>query len=213
MDRLAIFDIDFTLTKKETLVEFYKFVIRKKPSLLRHMPRSLYAGILYIFKVYDLRKAKEKFISFIDTVEEKELESIIKEFYEKVLSKILYEDSMEMIRKLKKDGCKIILISASSEFYLKEFYNIKEVDKIIGTRYEFASNGTKGRIIGLNCKGDEKVIRLKEYIKQEKLQIDFKESFMFSDSLSDAPLFKLVGHPYLINYKNKNQEFEVLKWK
>lgn len=213
MDKLAVFDIDFTLTKKETLVEFYKFMIKKKPSLVRHMPRSLYAGLLYIFKVYDLRRAKEAFISFIDEVEEKELESIIKEFYEKVLSKILYEDSMEMMKKLKKDGCKIILISASSEFYLKEFYNIKEVDKIIGTRYEFGKKGPRGKIIGLNCKGEEKVIRLKEYIKEEKLDVEFKESFMFSDSLSDAPLFRLVGHPYLINYKGKNQDFEILKWK
>jgi len=213
MDKLAIFDIDYTLTKKETLIEFYKFIIKKKPSLLRHMPRSMYAGILYLFKVYDLRKAKEKFISFIDNVEEKELESIIKEFYEKVLSKILYEDSMEMIRKLKKDGNKIILISASSEFYLKEFYNIKEVDKIIGTRYEFGTNGAPGRIIGPNCKGEEKVIRLKEFIKEEKMEVDFKESFMFSDSLSDAPLFNLVGHPYLINYKGKSQKIEILKWK
>lgn len=213
MDRLAIFDIDFTLTNKETLIEFYKFMIKKKPSLIVHMPRSLFAGILYIFKVYNLKRAKEAFISFIDSVEEKELESIIKEFYEKVLSKILYEDSMEMIKKLKKNGCKIILISASSEFYLKEFYNIKEVDKIIGTRYEFGNKKTRGRIIGANCKGEEKVIRLKEFIEEEKLKVDFKESFMFSDSLSDAPLFKLVGHPYLINYKNKSQDFEVLKWK
>ena len=213
MDKLAIFDIDFTLTKKETLIEFYKFIMKKKPSLIRHMPRSLYAGILYIFKVYDLTKAKEAFISFTDNVEGKELESIIKEFYEKILSKILYEDSIEMIKKLKKDGCKIILISASSEFYLKEFYNIKEVDKIIGTRYEFGNKKNRGKIIGFNCKGEEKVIRLKEFIEEEGLEVDFKESFMFSDSLSDSPLFKLVGHPYLINYKGKSQEFEVLKWK
>ena len=213
MDRLAIFDIDFTLTKKETLAEFYKYMIKKKPSLIRHLPRSLYAGLLYLFKVYDLKKAKEKFISFIDNVEENELEAIIKEFYKSVLSKILYEDSMEMMKKLKKDGCKIILISASSEFYLKEFYNIKEVDKIIGTRYEFGTKGSKGKIIGLNCKGEEKVIRLKEFIKEEKLEVDFKGSFMFSDSLSDEPLFRIVGHPYLINYKGRNQDFEVLKWK
>lgn len=217
MDKLAIFDIDFTLTKKETLIEFYKFMLKKKPSLLKHMPRSLYAGILYLFKVYDLKKAKEAFISFIDSVEENELKSIIKEFYEKVLSKNLYKDSMEMIKKLKKDGCKIILISASSEFYLEEFYNIKEVDKIIGTRYQFGSKKekgrTRGRILGPNCKGEEKVVRLKEFIREEKFDIDFKESFMFSDSLSDSPLFKLVGHPYLINYKGKSQDFEVLKWK
>ncbi len=213
MEKLAIFDIDFTLTKKETLLEFYKFMLKKKPSLLKKMPRSLGAGFLYLIKVYDLRKAKTKFISFVDDIDEVELDLIVKEFYEKVLSQILYEDSIEMIRKLKKDGYKIVLISASSEFYLKEFYNIKEVDKVIGTRYKFRQNGKKGSIIGENCKGEEKVKRLIEYVEEEKLEVDYKESYMFSDSLSDSPLFRLVGHPYLINFKGKNEDFEVLKWK
>ena len=124
-----------------------------------------------------------------------------------------YKPIINTVKKLKKDGCKVILISASSEFYLQEFYNIKEVDKIIGTRYEFGNKTARGRIIGLNCKGEEKVIRLKEFIEEEGLEVDFKESFMFSDSLSDSPLFNLVGHPYLINYSGKSQKFEVLKWK
>jgi phosphoserine phosphatase len=36
---------------------------------------------------------------------------------------------------------------------------------------------------------------------------------MFSDSLSDLPLFNLVGHPYLINYKKSHDKIEILKWK
>ena len=42
--------------------------------------------------------------------------------------------------------------------------------------------------------------------------MDFKNSYMFSDSLSDKPLLDLVGKPYLINYKKKS-EIEILKWK
>ena len=65
---------------------------------------------------------------------------------------------------------------------------------------------------GLNCKGEEKVKRLKEFLKEEKIDVDFKESYMFSDSLSDKPLLELVGKPYLINYK-KRHNIEILKWK
>ena len=65
---------------------------------------------------------------------------------------------------------------------------------------------------GFNCKGEEKVRRLKEVLKEEKIDVDFKESYMFSDSLSDKPLFDLVGKPYLINYK-KNHDIEILRWK
>ncbi len=63
------------------------------------------------------------------------MRKIVKEFYEKRLSKILYKDAIDTVRKMKSQGYKIYLISASAEFYLNEFYNIKEVDKVIGTRF------------------------------------------------------------------------------
>ena len=51
-----------------------------------------------------------------------------------------------------------------------------------------------------------------EELKEKNIKADFKNSYMFSDSLSDKPLLDLVGNPYLINYK-KHHEIEILKWK
>ena len=67
--------------------------------------------------------------------------------------------------------------------------------------------------MGENCKGEEKVKRLIEVLKKENIEVDFENSYMFSDSLSDLPLFNLVGHPYLINYKKTHDKIEILKWK
>lgn len=213
MERLAIFDVDYTLTKKETLIEFYKFMIIKKPGLIKHLPNTLKAAFFYLFKSMELKKAKEHFLSFTEGVHEKEMNEIVKEFYKTRLSNILYGDAIEKIRELKKHGCKVYLISASAEFYLNELYNIPEVDKVIGTRLKVEDGIHKCEIVGENCKGEEKVKRLMEVLKEENLEVDFKESYMFSDSLSDLPLFNLVGHPYLINYKKGHESIEVLKWK
>jgi len=213
MERLAIFDIDYTLTKRETLFELYIFMLRKKPKLIRYIPRNILSTILYILKLRDASKAKETFIRFIDGIKEDEMQQIVKDFYEERLSKILYDDAINMMKKLKEDGCKIYLISASAEFYLKELYNIKEVDKIIGTRFKVENSMHRPIIEGKNCKGEEKVIRLMEEIKKDNIEVDFKNSYMFSDSLSDLPLFTLVGNAYLINYKKYHDTIEILKWK
>ena len=118
-----------------------------------------------------------------------------------------------MMKKLRDEGYKVYLISASPEFYLNELYNLGVVDKIIGTRY-FSENGRQSRRMnGENCKGQEKVKRLKEELAKEGIQVDYKNSYMFSDSLSDKPLFDLVGNAYLINYKKKHDSIEILKWK
>ena len=212
-EKLAIFDVDYTLTKRETLVEFYFYMMKKNPKFIKYLPKSIFSSIFYVFKIYDASKAKRTFIRFIDGIEENAMKKIVKEFYEARLSKILYKDAIDMIKKLKAEGYKIYLISASAEFYLSELYNIKEVDKVIGTRFSTENGLHRNEIIGENCKGEEKVRRLKEILKKENIDVDFENSYMFSDSLSDLPLFNLVGHPYLINFRKKHQKIEILKWK
>ncbi len=212
-EKLAIFDVDYTLTKRETLLEFYFFMIKKNPKFIKYLPKSIFSSIFYVFKIYDASKAKKTFIRFIDGIEENEMKKIVKEFYETRLSKILYKDAIDTIKKMKIQGYKIYLISASAEFYLNEFYNIKEVDKVIGTRFIKENGLHRNKISGENCKGEEKVKRLKEVLKIENIEIDFENSYMFSDSLSDLPLFNLVGHPYLINFKKTHDKIEILKWK
>lgn len=213
MIKLAIFDVDYTLTKRETLMELYLFMLKKNPRLLKHMPRSLMSVFFFLFKIFDEKKAKENFIYFIDGIHEKDMKQLMKEFYEKRLSKIIYKDAYDMMKKLKSEGYKVYLISASAEFYLNELYNIKEVDKVIGTRFKCEAGVHRRFMEGRNCKGEEKVERLMQVIKEENIEVDFKNSYMFSDSLSDLPLFNLVGKPYLINYRKKHDTINILKWK
>ena len=212
MEKLAIFDIDYTITRKESLMEIFKYIVSKDIKNIKFLPRALYSGLMYGIKVYDERKVKECFLKFIENIDEVELANLTKAFYDERLSKILYKDAVEMIKKLKKEGYIVILISASPEFYIKEFYAIKEVDLIIGTKFAFEGGKFIRKMDGNNCKGEEKVRRLNEVLKEKNIKVDFKNSYMFSDSLSDKPLLDLVGNPYLINYKKKHK-IEVLKWK
>lgn len=210
--KIAIFDIDYTITKRETLMEFYKYYIKRDKKAIRFLPRALYCGIMYLLKVYDEKMVKEKFLKFIDGISEEELDDVVGDFYKDRLSNILYGDAISMIKKLKSEGYDIYLISASPEFYIKRFADIPEVDKVIGTKFKFKDGKFMREMDGFNCKGEEKVRRLKEVLEKENIEVNFKESYMFSDSLSDKPLLDLVGKPYLINYK-KNHDIEILRWK
>ena len=212
MEKLAIFDIDYTITRKETLMEFFKYLVSKDIKNIKFLPRALYSGLMYGIKVYDEKRVKECFLKFIENIDEKELAILTKSFYDERLSTILYEDAVNMIKKLKNEGYMVILISASPEFYIKEFYAIKEVDLIIGTKFIFENGKFVRKMSGNNCKGEEKVKRLEKVLKEKNIKADFKNSYMFSDSLLDKPLLDLVGNPYLINYK-KHNKFEILKWK
>lgn len=212
MEKIAIFDVDFTITKKETLMQLYVYMIRENKKMIKYLPSSICSGILYLLKIYDEKKVKESFLKFLNNMDEKELYKLARRFYQNSLQNLLYKDGIDMIKKLKKEGYIIYLISASPEFYLNELYDIKEIDKIIGTRFIIDNGRFTRKMYGENCKGEEKVRRLNEELTKDNLEVNFKESYMFSDSLSDDPLLKLVGNPYLINYKRK-AKYKILKWK
>lgn len=174
---------------------------------------SAFSGLLYLLKIYDERKVKENTLLFLKGTKRHNIEKLSKEFFNDVLQKIVYKDGIKMIKNLKEQGYDIYLITASPEFYMNEFYTINEVDKIIGTKFSYnANNEFTGKMEGNNCKGEEKVLRLLEYLNENNISVDFKKSYMFSDSLSDKPLLDMTGNSYLINYSRKSY-FNVLKWK
>lgn len=212
MVQLALFDIDYTLTKKETSIELYKYMLKKDIKLIKYIPAHILTGLGYGIKVFSATDTKERFLKFLKGKEEEEIKAIVKSFYREHLINLLYEDGLKAIKEYKARGYKIYLISASPEFYVNEFYNIEGVDKVIGTKFKMEDGIFTPIVIGKNCKGEEKVKRLMEEIKKENIDVDFKNSCMFSDSLSDLPLLELVGNGYLINY-NKKSKFTILRWK
>lgn len=205
--------MDYTLTSRETLRQFYYYSLKRYPKNIIYAPRAVLSGLLFVMRIFDEKRTKEFFLKFIHGMNEEKMDELIKDFYENRFKKILYKDGIDMIRKLKNEGYKIYLISASPEFYLNEFYEMKEIDKIIGTKFKREEALYTRFMEGVNCKGEEKIKRLMASLREDNIEVDFKESYMFSDSLSDLPLLKLVGKPYLINYKKKYDGIEILHWK
>lgn len=209
--KLALFDVDFTLTGKETLIAFYAYLSKKYPALLLHLPKALLSGALFKLGVQKEKPTKEMFLAFLKNLPQEDLETYVKGYLEDSLRTFLYEDGLRKVKELKEKGYTIVLTSASPEFYILNLKEIFQADYVMGTKFEIKEGKFTGKMIGENNKGEEKVKRLYEVLPED--QIDWKESYMFSDSMSDDPLLRLVGKPYLINYKKKNPRYPVLYWR
>ncbi len=210
MDKLAIFDVDYTLTSQETQIIFLKFLAKKQPASLLHLPKSAAAGVLYTLDIWDEKAAKETHWSMLKGRTEAQVSALAKMFFDEAIKPILYVDALLEMRRLKTAGYRIILSSASPEFYIREFQRSPMVETAMGTRFEFKNGLFTASMIGKNNKGEEKVRRLLEYLGDE--EIDWSNSRMYSDSLSDRPLLDMVGRGYLINHQ-PNRVFQVLEWK
>ena len=68
----------------------------------------------------------------------------------------------------------------------------------------------------VNCKGEEKVRRIREWLGAQDIRADFAASFAYGDSASDLPMLRLTGHPVQVNPRKKLRkaapDMEAVHW-
>ncbi len=192
---LIVIDFDETLYKKDSLIEFCKFIYKKKPSQLWAILPQLIAGILHAFKLISTKKFKELFLLFLYGIKEEEVKTLAKEFWDNTGMEYFNANVTALFNRKE---YRIICISASPELYLQPILEVYQIE-LIGTQLSYIEN--KYKIVGENCKGEEKVNRLKKYLQTDDLPI--AESY--SDSITDMPLFKLSKNAYLVDENGNPQ--------
>ena len=184
---MNVYDFDKTIYDGDSTLDFYKFSLKKKPSLIRFLPVQVMGFIKYMFGLCSKLEFKEKFYSFLKGIDN--TDNFINEFWDKNQCKIKkwYLDSQ------KDDD---LIISASPTFLLEN------ICRRIGIKHLIASevNKNSGVCEGENCYGEQKVVRLKAVFEDHKI-----EKF-YSDSLSDAPLSLLAQERFIVSGNN------IVKW-
>ncbi|GGO03154.1 HAD family hydrolase [Saccharibacillus kuerlensis] len=206
--KMAIFDLDKTVIGRDSMFEFVRYGIRRSPSGLLRLP--LIAGHSVLFKLGLMRAetAKQSYFYAINRMTESDLEH----FYESHLSQTIYPQAKEEMRRRKEEGYHVLLVTASPHAYAQYFGRLPWVDDVIGTRLKPGADGHgyTSRIDGPNCKGEEKVRRIQQYLEEKGLEIDADQSCAYSDSLSDMPVMELVRHRYFVNRRVPGAE--ELRW-
>lgn len=186
---IIVIDFDKTLYKKDSLIEFCKYIYTKKPLQIWTIIPQVIATLLYFLKFIDTKKYKEIFLLYLYGIDEKQVHTLAKEFWDNTGMENFNANITSL---LNRKEYRIICISASPELYLSPILNVYEIE-LIGTKLVYENKRYK--IVGENCKGEEKVNRLKKYLNADVTQIE--ESY--SDSMTDKPLFILSKKAYLVD--------------
>lgn len=187
MKKIDVFDFDKTLYKKDSSVEFYLYCLSKYKKIIKYFPSQVFGFLLYKLKIKPKEYYKEKFFSFLKSIEKPE--DVVKDFW----SSRKDDFRKEFIENSKKFK---IVISASPEFLLKDICTELGIDYCIASKVDINT----GKFLSKNCKGEEKVNRLNEYIQ------DYEIENFYSDSLTDKYLARLAKNSYLVK-KDKIGEF------
>ena len=92
-------------------------------------------------------------------------------------------------------GHRIVMLSASPDLYVPAIASSFGIHESICTRVEFHGERCTGRLVGDNCKGDQKLTAIKHYLGWDQPQT---ESFAYGDSKHDLPLLNWVDRGMLV---------------
>lgn len=184
MAKINVYDFDKTLYKKDASLEFWLFCLRENYLLLLLLPYQIFFYILNKLKIISTKKFKEKFFIFLRFIEKVELNKLLEKFWKKEIKNI----NLILLEKIKISKIPNICISASPKFLLIIPCKYLKIDVVIGTKFDLDTF----KIIGENCKGQEKIKALDKYFSTYDIQN------FYSDSYSDLPLFNIAKNKFLL---------------
>ena len=191
--KFTVYDFDGTIYDGDSTLDFIKFLINKKKSIIFHLPKMFIYLIKYKLKIISKEIMKECFFEVFNKFDD--VDELVKEFWDKNEFKLKYF----FIKK--KSHKNDIIASASPEFLLEPIskkYKVKDL---------FASPVDKknGKYNGLNCHGVEKVRLI-----NNKYQGCVIEEMYSDDSKADKPLLELANKSYIVK-KNVLIDYEEYK--
>lgn len=216
--RVAIFDFDGTLYKKETfkiLMSHLKnhpvYHPNYKPFFRWLVPR--YIG--YKAKVYPestlKKQSMHEYLKAFDGLSGDELSTYFRD-----VSKEMKDDfNVKVVEELKQhraDGVHVMVVSGAYTMFLKSAIDHLPVDTVIGTEIMLARQTVNAEQAIDHVNGIRKTEKVYEALQDEK--IDWENSYAYADSYSDIPVLELVGNPVVVQPDKKLEAIAMARnWK
>ena len=200
MPEAAFFDLDKTIIAKSSTLAFTKPMF--KAGLLSGSTLAK-AGIAQVYYQAfgadhdQLQRIKEELSSLTEGWDHAEVEALVAETVNEVVAPLVYAEALAIIDDHKREGRKVVVISASPEEIVRPLCHYLGIADVIATTSEIDEEGRYTGRIERYAYGQVKADAMAEMAAAE--DIDLRESYAYSDSVTDLPMLNIVGHPVVVN--------------
>jgi len=192
---LAAFDFDGTLTRADTLGPFLREVAGT-PTMVRALaadaPRLALAGIGRGSR----DRAKERLLRrLVGGREHAELITLGREYGERVAKTAMRSEMIARLHWHVAEGHDVVIVSASLDIYLDRAADLLGVTTVLCSRLAVDDSGrVTGSLVGANCRGPEKLARIRE-----KFGPGGYELWAYGDSAGDDEMLAAADHAMRID--------------
>jgi len=192
---IAIFDLDGTITHRDTLFPLVLRHLARRPWQLLRLAGVLPAVLRFAFD-RDRGALKQSLLRMtLRGTRRAEIAALATEFVRDKIAHGCFRDALATIRRHRDAGHYLVLMSASVDFYVAEFGRQLDFDHVISTEVRWQGERLEGTLISANRRGEEKARCVRELLAER----GHTESFAYGNSASDLPHLRLVEHGQLVN--------------
>ena len=184
---IVAFDFDGTLTTHDSFTAFLEW----KAEPFRYFVRL--AALLPHIAAYCVNRDRGRLkaaaaAAFLGGQPIGELEAEAEAFAMEKAQRMLRPDAVQAWRNWRAQGAVMVIVTASPETLVHPFARGLGADMLIGTRLHLDEQGrVTGAFIGPNCRGQEKVVRLREAFGE-----DVKLAAAYGDTSGDREMLQLA---------------------
>ena len=157
---LALFDFDGTLIPGDSIVAFVRFARRRGALSRREYAKVFFSTVKYLLGGLTDGEMKTRSLAFLQGLPREEGEKLSRDFVKQELLPRVYRDGKETLEKHRENGDLLLLVSASTDNYMRFTAEALGFDALLCTEL------TDSFAVESNCKGPEKARRVKEWLAQ-----------------------------------------------
>jgi HAD superfamily hydrolase (TIGR01490 family) len=201
--RIAIYDMDKTITRAPTWTRFLRFAVarhRRWRALL--WPVAGIAAIAYGAKLIDRGGLKETTQRWLlgSRLAADRADALAAGFADRELAGGLFDDALAQIAADRAAGYRLVMATASYEFYARAIAERLGFDDVIATGSERGPDGAVlARIAGENCYGAAKLRMIEAWFADRSIARADAHVRFYSDHVSDAPALGWADEGFAVN--------------
>jgi phosphatidylglycerophosphatase C len=193
---VAVFDLDGTLTHRDTLLPYVCGYLLRHPWRLPRLLGVLPAALRFVFGGRDRAALKSAFIrTSLGGVARAELEPWTARFVVRLRAHGLSRDALARLERHRSAGDFLVLLSASTDLYVPQLARALGFAQSICTGVEWQEDRLIGRLSTPNRRGEEKVRCVERLRAQHPLRL----IAAYGNAASDIPHLRMADRPLLVN--------------
>jgi len=203
MHRIAIYDMDRTITVRGTYTAFLIHMARAiAPWRLALLPVAALVMLGYVLRLVSRGRAKELNQSLLigRRVSRARIMPAVESFADAVLAGNIRAGALAQIAQDRADGCRLVIASASYRLYVEPIARRLGFDDVIATdHFTQGVDYIRAKIAGENCYDVAKLRMIEAWMAGAGITRAAAHIRAYSDHVTDAPMLAFADEGYAAN--------------